>query len=299
MKIMAPGFWVWPRQLRKHGVLGINRRNLNYLSPLNARSLYRLVDDKILTKAICMEQGIPAPETYAIIERFGDLRNLPGIISRRQEFVVKPARGSGGRGVLVIVGGNHDLFETAQGQIISVRQLRYHISTTLSGLYSLGGQSDRVIIEQRIVPHPVFEKLAVGGTPDARIIVYRGLPVMAMLRLPTQASKGRANLHQGAAGAGIDIGTGQIFGGVCRDRAIAVHPDTGVALAGAKIPYWDKMLETAKRLSEAVKMGYVGVDIVLDAREGPVVLEVNARPGLSVQIANRFGLLPMLEGIDS
>ena len=295
---MAPRFWAWPRWLHKHGVLGINRRNLDYLPQFNARSLYRLVDDKVLTKKICEEQAIPVPETYAVIERFGDVQDLLGIISERQEFVLKPARGSGGRGVLVVMSRNSDLFETARGQMISLMELQYHVYTTLSGLYSLGGQPDRVIMEQLIIAHPVFEDLAVGGTPDARVVMYRGLPVMAMLRLPTQASRGRANLHQGAVAAGIDLHAGETFGGVCRNRAITAHPDTGISLSGLRIPHWDKVLEMAKRVSEALKMGYVGVDILFDAHRGPIVLEVNVRPGLSVQIANRSGLLPILQRAD-
>jgi len=294
MQIMSPKFWAWPWELRRCGVLGINRRNLNYSFELNPSSLYRFTDNKVVTKTICKEQGIPVPETYAIIERFGELKNLSEIIGQRLEFVVKPAGGSGGRGVLVIVGRNDGLFKTAKGQRISLTELRYHISTTLSGLFSLGGQSDHVIIEQRIVPHPLFEGLAVQGTPDVRVIMHRGEPTMAMLRLPTSTSKGRANLHRGAVAAGINMETGETFGGVYRSRAVTTHPDSSASIEGIRIPSWNKILEMAGKLVAAIKMGYVGVDIVLDAHQGPVVLEVNARPGLAVQIANRSGLIPVL-----
>ena len=299
MKIRPLRFWGWPWELHKNGILGINSRNLNYLFELNPRSLYRLVDDKTVTKKLCKEQGIPVPETYAIIERFGDLRKLPEIIGERQEFVVKPAGGSGGRGVLVIAGRNGNMFRIFKEGVLSLVELRYHISTTLSGLYSLGGQPDHVILEERIEPHPVFENLAVGGTPDIRIITFRGHSVIAMLRLPTRASRGRANLHQGAAAAGIDMGTGRTIGGVCRNRVIDVHPDTGALISGLAIPYWDKMLEISSKLSEVIRLGYAGIDFVVDINRGPVVLEVNARPGLSVQIANKSGLLPMLERLEN
>lgn len=291
---MSKRLWAWPWELHREGVLGVNGRNLKYLFELNPRSLYRLADDKVVTKSICKQQGIPVPQTYAVIERFGELQRLSDIVGDRREFVVKPASGAGGRGVLVIVGRQDSYFRTAKDEAMSLDDLRYHISTTLSGLYSLGEQVDRVIVEQRIVPHPLFDRLAVGGTPDMRIIVFRGSPVIAMLRLPTRASRGRANLHQGAAASGIDLNTGRTFGGVCRDRAITTHPDTGAAIGGHTIPQWDKMLEAATSLSKSIGMGYIGVDIVLDARQGPVVLEANARPGLSVQIANRTGLLPKL-----
>jgi alpha-L-glutamate ligase-like protein len=298
MKTTSKASWVWPWELRRNGVLGVNERNLKYLFELNLRSLYQLADDKVVTKSLCRQQGIPVPQTYAVVDRFGALRELSEIVGNREEFVVKPARGSAGRGVLVILGRKDELFTTAKGEAITLDALRYHISITLSGLYSLGGQPDRVIIEQRIVPHPLFDRLAVGGTPDMRIIVFRGWPVIAMLRLPTKASKGRANLHQGAAACGIDLQTGRTFGGVCRDRAISTHPDTGVPLEGHTIPSWDRMLKSAKDLSVSIGMGYIGVDIVLDADDGPVVLEANTRPGLSVQIANRMGLLPKLTVAD-
>lgn len=299
MKFMTTRLWAWPWQLRRSGVLGINERNLDYLFELNPRSSYRLVDDKVVTKSICKKQGIPVPETYAVIDRFGDLQNLPQVIGDREEFVIKPASGAAGRGVLVIVARQGELFKIAKGQILSLADLRYHISTTLSGLYSLSEQSDRVIIEQRIVPLPMFEKLAVGGTPDIRIILFRTCPAIAMLRLPTRASKGRANLHQGAAAAGINLDTGKTLGGVCRDRAITYHPDTGAALGQIEIPYWDQILETAKNIGAVIKMGYIGVDLLIDSSRGPVVLEVNARPGLAVQIANRSGLLPKLRTMNS
>lgn len=291
---MSMRLWVWPWELRKKGVLGVNERNLRYLFEFNPRSLYRLADDKVVTKSLCSRQGIPVPQTYAVIERFGEVRQLAEIIGDRQDFVIKPASGAGGRGILVVMARENGLFKTAKGEMIRLDELQYHVSTTLSGLYSLGAQPDRVIVEQRIVPHSMFDQLAVGGTPDMRIIVFRGSPVIAMLRLPTRASQGRANLHQGAAAAGIELDTGRTFGGVYRDRAITRHPDTGAVIEGHTIPHWGEMLKASKNLSELIGMGYIGVDIVLDAYQGPVVLEANTRPGLSVQIANRAGLLTKL-----
>jgi alpha-L-glutamate ligase-like protein len=200
---------------------------------------------------------------------------------------------------VVVTGGDRDRFARVNGSYIDFAELRYHVSTVLSGLYSLAGQPDRAIIEERIVPHPVFEGLTVDGTPDLRIVVYRAVPALAMLRLPTKASRGRANLHQGAVAAGIDLATGRTLGGVCHNRVVAAHPDTGLAVGGLAIPHWKPVLATAAALSKALRMGYIGVDIVLDRAKGPVVLEANARPGLAVQIANRTGLVKVLDDIDA
>ena len=291
--------WAWPGELRRRGLLGINRRNSHYVLAVNPRSHYPRVDDKLQTKRICQQRGIPVPETYATIERHGDIRRLTDLIGGRQQFVIKPCQGAEGRGIIVIAERSGDDFLTPGGTRLDLAEIRYHLSTILAGLYSLGGQPDRVIVEQRILRHPVFENVAVGGTPDVRIVLYRCVPVMAMVRLPTRASRGRANLHQGAVAAGVHLVTGRTFGGVCLQRAVSQHPDSGAAVAGLTVPFWPELMRAAIHLAEGLEMGYIGVDFVLDASRGPVVLEANARPGLAIQIANRSGLLPRLQWIDA
>ena len=292
-------FWLWPSELREAGVLGMNRRNAVHVLSSNPRCYYPRVDDKWQTKQICEARGIRVPETYAVIERQGDVRRFIELIGDRQEFVIKPAQGSGGRGILVVVRHDGLQFQTSSGQHIAWLDLCYHLSTILSGLYSLGGQPDKVIVEQRIVRHPVFDGVAVGGTPDVRIILYRSVPVMTMVRLPTQSSRGRANLHQGAVAAAIDLVTGITFGGVCRGRTVTQHPDTGKPIAGLQIPEWERLVNGAMDLADGLELGYLGIDFVLDAEYGPVILEANARPGLAIQVANRRGLVPRLDLVDS
>jgi alpha-L-glutamate ligase-like protein len=291
-------FWAWPRELRERGVLGINRRNGGYILPANPRAFYPRVDDKYLTKQLCRSRQIPVPETYALLDRHGDVPKFLDLLGDRQEFVIKPASGSEGRGIMVIARHNGSEFFSSSDDRWTFNDLTYHLEAILSGLYSLGGQPDRVILEQRIVRHAAFEKVAIGGTPDIRIVLYRCVPVMAMVRLPTRESRGRANLHQGAVAAGIHLATGRTFGGVCKDRAISVHPDTGQAIHGLEIPFWKELLAAALKLADSLELGYLGVDFVLDAAIGPVVLEANARPGLNIQVANRCGLLPRLRFID-
>jgi alpha-L-glutamate ligase-like protein len=284
--------------LRRSGVLGINARNSQYVLPGNPRCFFPRVDDKLLTKQICEQRGIPVPETYAVIERHGDIRRFPELVGDRQQFVIKPASGSAGRGITVVARRDETACFSPSGTRTSYVDIRYHLSTLLSGLYSLGGQPDRAIIEQRIIKHPAFEQVAVDGTPDIRIVLYRCVPVMAMVRLPTRQSRGRANLHQGAVAAGIHLVTGRTLGGVCQNRTIAVHPDTGAPIVGMSVPCWEQLLSASMKLAEALELTYLGVDFVLDVDCGPVVLEANARPGLAIQIANGCGLRPRLEWLD-
>jgi alpha-L-glutamate ligase-like protein len=299
MKTLRRRWFAWPSELRAGGVLGINQRNLSFIQESNPRQLYPRVDDKTVTKGICHANQIPVPETYFVIRRYGDIRRFLEIIGDRNEFVVKPATGAAGRGIIVIAKRNGADFETPGGRVVSWSELSYHLSTILSGLYSLGGQMDKAIVEQRIIIHPALERIAVGGTPDVRIILYRSVPVMAMVRLPTVKSEGRANLHQGAAAAAVHLVSGRTFGGVWCNRTIDRHPDTGALVGGLEIPGWPDLLAAAMKLSDALEMGYIGVDFVIDAKIGPVVLEANARPGLAIQVAHRMGLLPRLQFIDS
>lgn len=291
------GFFANPSDLRAAGILGINRRNLAYILDSNERRLYPRVDNKLITKQICKKNGIPAPETYGVVRSHGDVKRFDEIVRERKDFVIKPARGAAGRGVLVI--GEHvgDLFVTPSGRRVPHPEMRYHLSAVVSGLYSLGGRTDEAIVEQRVVTHPVLQSVAVGGTPDVRVILYRSVPVMAMVRLPTEASNGRANLHQGAIAAAVDMSTGRTYGGVSKGRMVATHPDTGVSIVDLQLPEWGRLLDGSMRLADALGLGYLGVDYVIDADAGPLVLEANARPGLAIQVAHRRGLRPALERV--
>lgn len=287
--------WAWPSELRDAGILGINRRNLEFIAENNPRIYYPRVDNKLLTKRICEANQIPIPSTYAVLKSHGEVYKFPKYIEGLTDFVIKPASGAAGRGIIVVAARSGEDFKSPSGKIITWSELRYHLSTVISGLYSLGGKPDEVIVEQRIISHHALVKVTVGGTPDIRVILYQGVPVMAMVRLPTTESGGRANLHQGAIAAAVDLSSGVTFGGVCKNRKISWHPDTGEPIAGLLIPGWKNLLTAAMKLGDVLEMGYVGIDFVIDANDGPVVLEANARPGLAIQVAHGQGIIKRLE----
>ena len=284
--------------LRKAGVLGMNRRNRQYIMGYNRRSSFPLVDDKLLTKQLSLKHGIPTPPLYHVVSYHGDIAGFERALADRQEFVLKPARGGGGSGIILITGRKDGKFVTQSGKMISRDEIRYHISDILSGIYSLEGLEDKAVIEGLIHPDQVFGKVTYEGVPDVRIIVYRGVPTMAMVRLPTRQSDGKANLHRGAVGVGIDIRSGKTLNGVRRSGSITHHPDTGELLRDIEVPYWEKMLLMAAQSNDMTGLGYLGVDLVIDKNMGPLLLELNARPGLQIQVANRKGLLERLEMID-
>lgn len=290
------------KDLRELGILGINNRIGRYILRSNKRANYPLVDDKVKTALRAAAWGIPMPENYLVISSFGDLKLLPKLIAGRSSFVVKPANGSQGNGIIVVSEVTKDendklVLRRSSGKLIPMEEVRHQISSILSGLYSLSGLPDTAIIQQKLDMHPVFNKYCFGGIPDIRVIVYMGYPVMAMTRLPTKLSDGKANLHQGAIGAGLNLRDGKTNNAVMNDQVVDKHPDTGHSILGLEIPFWSEVLLLAARCYDMVELGYLGVDIVLTPHDGPILLELNARPGLAIQIANLQGLVPRLEKV--
>ncbi|MCB1596203.1 MAG: alpha-L-glutamate ligase-like protein [Gammaproteobacteria bacterium] len=289
------------KRLSASGVLGINARNCRYILRHNPRHLYPLVDDKLATKRLAIAAGLPVPELYGVITSHHDVRRLPELVAGHRDFVIKPAHGSGGDGILVVSARVRDgsAYRLVDGTIMDGDDIGHHLSNMLSGQYSLGGHRDIALIEYCVKFDPIFSECAYRGIPDIRVIVFRGYPVMAMLRLPTRRSHGKANLHQGAVGAGLDLATGKTICAVIGNSVVTEHPDTGAVIAGRQIPRWEYLLDFAARCHELTGLGYLGVDIVLDRDLGPMLLELNVRPGLNIQIANRCGLGDRLRAIEA
>jgi len=282
------------RRLRELGVMGMNQRNADFILPYNPRRNYPQVDDKCRTKELALAAGIAVPELYGVIEIEHQIEQLEELLAPYEEFVVKPAHGSGGEGVVVVTGNYNGRYRLASGRLADADDLGHHISNILSGMYSLAGRPDDALIEYRVNFDPIFADVSYQGVPDIRTVVFRGVPVLAMIRLPTRLSDGKANLHQGAVGVGIDLANGHTFTGVWHESMVEHHPDTGGAISGLQIPHWDSILALTARCHDIVGLGFIGVDIVLDCDLGPLMLEMNARPGLSIQLANKIGLLPRL-----
>jgi len=287
------------RRLRQLGILGVNHRNAVFTGVYNPRHLYPLVDDKRRTKELAIAAGIAVPDLYGVVQTEAQVRHVHELVGKYTDFCVKPAHGSGGRGILIITGRYHQRYRKANGVLLTAAEFAHSLSNILSGLFSLGGRPDAALIESRVRFDPVFEQVSYLGVPDIRVILFRGVPVMAMLRLPTRMSDGKANLHQGAVGAGLELNTGMTLSGVWNNRVVTDHPDTGAPITGLQIPRWDALLELATSCYELVGLGYIGVDIVLDRVRGPLVLELNARPGLGIQLANEAGLLARLKRVEA
>ena len=163
------GWWKTWKALEAKGIMGINRRNADYVLKYNKRSLYPIVDDKIITKERAIAAGIHVPEMYGIISTEKEIEKLDDIIGGRSDFVIKPAQGAGGDGILVIADRFEERFRTISGRIISHDEIEHQISSILTGLYSLGGHRDRALIEYRVTPDQIFKSISYEGVPDIRV----------------------------------------------------------------------------------------------------------------------------------
>jgi len=288
-------------------VLGLNSRNHLYTSVYNTRSGKVIANSKLLTKKTLREAKVRVPETFAVVKGMDALENFD-FLKLPTDFVVKPNNGLGGQGIVVIEKRGEFAGEwiDSQGELWRVADLKLHMADILAGRYSMDDVSDIAYIEERVRVHPVFEKYSYHGTPDIRVIVFNKVPVMSYVRLPTEESGGRANLFQGAAAVGIDIATGITTYGVHHAKPTEFFPGTRRKLANIQIPQWEEILSTAIAATDTIGLGYMASDIVLqpvdsvgkkdklgkelEATAVPMILEVNAQPGLKIQIANRAGL---------
>jgi len=281
-----------------------NERNKVYLKK-NKIAGRMLADSKYKTKRVLAEAGVGVPE---LMGRFTNAKQVDNFAWEKLEgnFVIKPVSGLGGKGIIVVRkrakwAGEWHLMD---GSIISIADIKRHCGEILSGKYSMHGMGGSVLLEERIKIHPMFLSLTRWGTPDVRVIVYNKVPVMAMLRVPTEKSGGKANLEQGAMGLGVDLATGiTTFGIVGKGEEINSIYDykrkKKRKVNGIKIPFWREILETAVKCQIAVPgLEFLGVDVVLDKDKGPMVLEVNARSGLSIQICNRAGLKARMNKVE-
>ena len=290
--------FAWPWELARSGVLNMNKRNIDYIGRYNPRKFYKRVDDKLTTKQLALANDIAVPDLIGVISEQHEIADIPKMVKGRHGFVIKPAKGSGGKGILVITKVEQGRFYKPNGNEVSPSEVDRHVSNILSGLFSLGGKPDVGIVEGLIQFDPVFDGYSYEGVPDIRLIIFKGFPIMGMIRLSTSASDGKANLHQGAVGVGVDIATGRGLHAVQFDLPIEFHPDTGKKLIDIHVPHWDSLLHTAASAYEMCEMGYLGTDMVLDEVKGPLMLELNARPGLAIQIANGRGILPRLRHVE-
>lgn len=290
---MKSEFFKWMLSGDNRGILGINRRNIDYVYPGSSRKFFRLADRKLETKKILGKSGLPFPETVAIFTEFREIINLVERLKGMENIVIKPDRGKMGSGIMVLGERSGSGFLDVDGDEVESDRIRKRLGDIILGVFS-NGLNDIALVEERIFPHRFFYDLYPRGLSDIRIITYRKDPVMAMMRVPTGESGGRANLHQGGIGVAVEITSGLTYAAFIKREEIEEHPDTGARLIGKKVPHFNEMLKMCGMLPDDVRLNYLGFDFAVDRKRGPLILEINARPGLEIQNIGRAGLHSLL-----
>ena len=282
--------------MKVSNILGLNARTQLYSYPFNTHKGRLIARSKLRTKRF-LKKELPVPDLHTVLKRPQDILSFDWD-TLPSSFALKPNKGLGGEGIIIVKKKKGERWITTLKREVSREDLQLHALDIIEGAHSIDNSPDIAYVEEFVGRHKAFRKYAYRGTPDIRIIVFRRVPVMAMLRLPTKESGGRANLHQGAIAVGIDITTGITTKALWHGKYIRYKPNTKRKLNGIRIPSWTKILEMAVRCQELTELGYLGVDIVLHPEKGPMILELNYQPGLEIQLANGTGLRKRLEKVE-
>ncbi len=285
--------------MKLSSILGLNARTQLFAYKYNSQKAKKIADSKLKTFRVLTAAGIPTPKIYKVFSNPNkifefDWTGLPA------SFALKPSKGLGGEGIIVVKKKSKegDGWITTQRKKVTPSDLSLHALDIVEGAFSMTTSPDIALIQEYVGRDKAFRKFAYRGTPDIRVIVFNKVPIMAMLRLPTKESGGRANIHQGAVAVGIDIATGITTRALWHGELITYKPDTKRKLRGIKIPNWTQILEIAVKTQIASGLGYLGVDVVIHPEQGPMVLEINAQPGLQIQFANNAGLRKRLDRVE-
>lgn len=282
---------------KTYWLLWQNARNLKYIKGFNSKMARKLADSKLKTKEFLWSRWVPVPKTLAILKRHEQI-TIDAVEALEPPFVIKPNNGFGWKWIFVIdsrdASGN---FVLNTGEVYSVEQIKIHLLNILDWFFSLSGSRDTVLIEKKIIITKEVQTLGTFGLPDIRIIVFNMVPVMAMLRIPTKESWWKANIHGWACAAWIDIWTGKLTYLTQHNKIVKSVPWIW-DVRGTVLPDWDKMLEMSVRVQKETSIGYLGCDIVMDDKEWPLLLEMNIRPWISIQIANMARLKDRLERVE-
>lgn len=272
-------------------VLGRNERYLKFIRPYNLKPAIKIADDKTITKKILLSADIPVPKLVKVIKNRNQLNNF-NFETLPKSFVIKPVKGVRGGGVVIIYNrGKDGKWIGSSNRRYTEEDLKSLIQDILDGRYSLFNEPDKTLIEERVRPHKGFKYYSYKGAPDIRVLIFNSIPVMSYIRLPTKESDGKANLDLGAIAAGIDMAVGKTTSAIIgKSTQIEYVPNTNLPLSGIRIPYWDKILRYACEASKVTGLGFGAIDFLIDEDKGPLIVEMNARPGLSIQLANIDGL---------
>lgn len=206
--------------------------------------------------------------------------NFEKFLDRHAAFVYKPQIGLGGHEVTRVV--------TAE---ITDRKAFYEQA-----------KEYKACIEELVVQHPDWEKLAPGSINTLRVMTGavdgRSWLIFSAARLGTGKTIAD-NFHQGGSAVMIDMEKGILVGNAY-DKKLHEHETsrTGIKFDGYQVPYWDQIKEmTLEAALVNDEIHLVGWDVAITPN-GPLIIEGNRACGFDlVQVLLKKGTQYMLDDL--
>lgn len=252
-----------------------------------------LTEDKAIFYAYCQGLGLPVPRLLGVASRPAGFTAEGGplcgpadwrafLAGLPSEFVVKPSRGAYGWGVEIFRREGADVIGSLSGR---------HSAESGSSVFFTDPRYATFVIQERLCAHPAMEGLS--GTPYLQTVRMvtdvdeQGTCriVFAMLRVIAGEAK-IDNYAEGVNGnllSYVDVADGTLVltlgmrpGGIGTVE-VPLHPRTGVAFRGFRLPDWEAACALAQRAALLFRpMRTLGWDIALTPG-GPRIVEVNKR----------------------
>ncbi|MBS9767580.1 MAG: hypothetical protein KGV44_08575 [Flavobacteriaceae bacterium] len=257
------------------------RNILNFRQRESMKTFYTfnylpLCRDKFVFGQYAKSLNIPHPETIALVtngmiswmDRDSlDYEDLITLKDRNLEAFCKVTTGENGQGAFLLKIDEGNFF--INNKEVTYEKVREYFADT------------NYILQEKMMNHKAIRDIYPNAVNTIRLVtvIHEGEIVVALPPFLRTGSNG--NVVDSAFSGGVLIGITR--DGYLTDWAIRKmgdkliykekHPDTGTVFAGLKIPYYDEMIETAKRFhSYYYGIPSMGWDIAI-TEDGPVFLE--------------------------
>lgn len=269
------------------------------------RDFYAIGKDKLLFYTLMNAWRLPYPRIIAVVHRSrvfmgaALLRSADDVLAFLGQpsnfpFFVKRVNDIRGRGAGIVEAYDPDNGELryANGQIVASDRF----------IASVQAREDDCIIFQQLIRTEARLAEAIGSrVATARVMTIadgQSFKVKrAVLRLPVGANM-TDNFSAGSTGnayALVDAVSGRVikaYRGVGLDMTVLdAHPDTGVALDGLQLPDWGEAMRQIEYAATRLPgLRLAGWDVAF-TDDGPMLLEVNAAPGVVLPQLHGGGLI--------
>jgi hypothetical protein len=277
-----------------------------------------ICDDKLITYAVLRGLCLPHPQVYAVfhprgrtygpVPSFDTPEALAGFLrdGMPYPFFAKPAKDAFGVGAssVTAIDRGRDILVLHSGEEVGVDDYVRRVPAALGvghRLVRFGSPyhyDSGYLFQERIVWHPVVERLTGGRSNSLRLVVLVGPNGPQLFRATWKVAVG-SNVTDHLARRSqnlkcpLDRVTGEVkstvqgrgpvdtdaYGLGYQGREIDVHPDTRERLTGVTLPDWDKAVTLCLHAAAAFPgLRYQAWDIALTAN-GPIILELNYTGG--------------------